>query len=65
MLGFDVERAHRTGLRCRPVRETVADTWEWLSTLTGEIPVRSELPSTGIDRDRERRVLEEWHARAG
>ncbi|MBU7600470.1 reductase [Streptomyces sp. P38-E01] len=27
----DVSRALAAGLRCRPLRETVADTWEWLS----------------------------------
>jgi 2'-hydroxyisoflavone reductase len=26
----DVEAAYRAGLTCRPVRETVADTWAWL-----------------------------------
>ena len=29
----DVDRALSTGLRCRPVAETVADTWAWQQTL--------------------------------
>jgi nucleoside-diphosphate-sugar epimerase len=63
MLGFDVERAHGAGLRCRPVHETVSDTWEWLSTLAERVPQRPGLPTTGLDAARERRLLEEWHAR--
>ncbi|MFZ1996691.1 MAG: NAD-dependent epimerase/dehydratase family protein, partial [Solirubrobacteraceae bacterium] len=27
----NVERAHEAGLHCRPVEDTVADTWRWLS----------------------------------
>jgi nucleoside-diphosphate-sugar epimerase len=65
MLGFDVERAHRAGLRCRPVEETVSDTWEWLSTLAEPVPRRPGIPVTGVDADRERHVLAEWHARHG
>lgn len=30
MHGADVTRASAAGLRCRPVAETVADTWDWL-----------------------------------
>lgn len=29
-------RAHEAGLRCRPVAETVADTWTWLRPRAGE-----------------------------
>lgn len=29
-LESDTTRAAATGLRCRPVQETVADTWAWL-----------------------------------
>lgn len=34
---IDSTRAQRAGLRCRPLEETVADTWEWLRT--GGTPV--------------------------
>ncbi|GAA1359955.1 NAD-dependent epimerase/dehydratase family protein [Catellatospora chokoriensis] len=33
----DAERAHATGLRCRPVEQTVADTWAWLTTTAGPL----------------------------
>ncbi len=59
-----VERAHALGLRCRPVAETVADTWAWLAALPGPPPLRADLPPPGLDRDRERAVLAAWHARA-
>ncbi|MBA0051646.1 NAD-dependent epimerase/dehydratase family protein [Streptomyces sp. AJS327] len=35
MLDADVSRALASGLRCRPVGETVRDTWEWLRGLDG------------------------------
>jgi nucleoside-diphosphate-sugar epimerase len=63
MLGFTVEHAHGAGLRCRPVQETVSDTWEWLSASPEQVPRRAGLPSTGLDAARERQVLAEWHAR--
>ncbi|WP_181803207.1 NAD-dependent epimerase/dehydratase family protein, partial [Streptomyces shenzhenensis] len=46
--GLDVSRAVATGLRCRPVEETVADTWEWLRGLDGAVPVRAGI---GLDPD--------------
>ncbi|WP_234542086.1 NAD-dependent epimerase/dehydratase family protein [Streptomyces shenzhenensis] len=52
--GLDVSRAVATGLRCRPVEETVADTWEWLRGLGGAAPVR---PGIGLDPDVEAGVL--------
>jgi len=59
-----VERAHALGLRCRPVEETVADTWSWLRALPGPPPLRADLPPPGLDRARERQVLAAWRARA-
>lgn len=53
----DVERAHQLGLRCRPVGETVADTWAWLSSLDGPPPLRTDLDPPGVDPERERVVL--------
>ena len=52
--GLDVSRAVATGLRCRPVEETVADTWRWLRGLDGAVPVRAGI---GLDPDVEARVL--------
>jgi 2'-hydroxyisoflavone reductase len=54
----DVELAHDAGLRCRPLRETVADTWAWLQSLGGPPPLRSDVPVPGLDADRERALLE-------
>jgi 2'-hydroxyisoflavone reductase len=53
MLTADVERAHAAGLRCRPVAETVADTWAWLQTLGGASPVRAGRPAPGLSAEKE------------
>ncbi|MDX6700302.1 MAG: hypothetical protein QOF26_528, partial [Baekduia sp.] len=58
----DVSRAHAAGLRCRPLTETVADTWAWLLSV-GKAPARrSDLPAPGLDPARERAALAAWHA---
>jgi hypothetical protein len=54
----DVERAHRAGLRCRPVKETVSDTWTWLSGLHGPPPLREGVPLAGLAPEREREILD-------
>jgi 2'-hydroxyisoflavone reductase len=61
----NVERAHAAGLRCRPLRATVADTWAWLSGPDGPAPLRPDRSAPGLERARERAVLDAWHARAG
>ncbi len=48
----DVSAAYAAGLTCRPVEQTVADTWQWLQA---ENP--PERPGHGLDPDREREVL--------
>jgi 2'-hydroxyisoflavone reductase len=55
--GADVERAHAAGLRCRPVSETVADTWAWMRSLAGPPPLRRGLPAPGLDPEAERAAL--------
>jgi hypothetical protein len=58
----DVSAVQREGFVCRPVAETVADTWAWMQA--GEVaPVREGLPRHGIDPDKEERVLTTWDAR--
>lgn len=52
----DVTAAHREGLTCRPVFETVADTWEWLQR-DGFPAVRTDRPPVGLDRDLEEELL--------
>jgi 2'-hydroxyisoflavone reductase len=63
MHAANVERAHAAGLRCRPVSETVADTWAWMSALEGPPPLGEDLPRPGLDPARERAVLDAWHTR--
>lgn len=53
----DVGKALRSGLRCRDVTETVADTWAWLRTLPGPPPQRPDRPVLGLDPEVEQRVL--------
>ena len=52
----DVSCAFAAGLACRPVAETVADTWRWLREEGYPLspPAR---PAPGLDPDKERRVL--------
>ncbi|MGO8961607.1 MAG: NAD-dependent epimerase/dehydratase family protein [Streptosporangiaceae bacterium] len=54
----DVAAAHAAGLACRPVRETVADTWAWLEA-EGDPPSGPHRP--GLDPERERQVLAGLH----
>ncbi|GAB7042738.1 SDR family oxidoreductase [Catenuloplanes niger JCM 9533] len=55
----DVSRALGTGLRCRPVEETVADTWAWLRSIGGVAPQRPDRPPVGLDPDAEAAILTE------
>ncbi len=57
LLGMDVARAHAAGLRCRPVAETVADTWRWMGSLPGPPFLRPELGPTGLPPAKERAAL--------
>ena len=53
----DVTAVYRAGMVCRPVTETVADTWAWLQA-EGDPPApRPGRPRHGLDPDREREVL--------
>lgn len=53
----DVTRALAAGLRCRPVTDTVTDTWTWLRSVGGEPPQRADRPRVGLDPAVERTVL--------
>ncbi|MCI3270214.1 NAD-dependent epimerase/dehydratase family protein [Streptomyces cylindrosporus] len=53
----DVSRAVGAGLVCRPVEETVADTWDWLRAVGGVAPLRSAVAVKGLDPDVEAKVL--------
>ncbi|MGG8408319.1 NAD-dependent epimerase/dehydratase family protein, partial [Streptomyces sp. 12297] len=49
MYGGDVSKALGAGLVCRPVADTVADTWRWLQELGGVAPQRPDRPAPGLD----------------
>jgi 2'-hydroxyisoflavone reductase len=52
-------RAWAAGLTCRPLPETVADTWAWLSR---EEPVTHwRAREIGLDPEKEHRLLAAWH----
>ncbi|NGN69073.1 NAD-dependent epimerase/dehydratase family protein [Streptomyces sp. A7024] len=53
----DTSKARAAGLRCRPVAETVADTWAWLRSIGGEAPQRSDRGRKGVDPEREAAFL--------
>lgn len=55
--GVDVSRALATGLRCRPVTETVADTWSWLGSIGGTAPQRPDRPVVGLPPELEAKAL--------
>ncbi|MDH6710030.1 2'-hydroxyisoflavone reductase [Kitasatospora sp. MAA19] len=55
--GASVARAVGAGLRCRPVAETVEDTWAWLQSIGGGAPQRADRPNVGLDPEREAKLL--------
>jgi 2'-hydroxyisoflavone reductase len=56
------EKAHRAGLRSRPLVETVRDTLAWFQSLPAE---RQSKLHAGLDPQRERETLDAWHKTAG
>ncbi|GIJ49796.1 reductase [Virgisporangium aliadipatigenens] len=59
---IDTTRAQRAGLTCRPLAETVTDTWAWLAS--GGQPVTTDRQALhGLDSDWERQLLDRWEAR--
>lgn len=62
----DTSRAEAAGLRCRPLRETVRDTWAWLAADGGEVG-RSYRPKRphGLSEEKERALLAGWDAQRG
>jgi hypothetical protein len=58
------DRTAAAGMRNRPLRETVADTWAWLQAEgVPELPDRDSVRQNGIDPAKEQRILTAWHAR--
>lgn len=63
-LESDTSQAAATGLRCRPVEETVADTWSWLQA--DGLPVqRADRPTHGLPVELERALLDAEPGRTG
>ncbi len=52
----NVDAIYAAGLVCRPVGETVADTWHWLQA-EGDPEVTPGRPAHGIDPEKERGIL--------
>jgi 2'-hydroxyisoflavone reductase len=52
----NVDAIYAAGLTCRPIGETVSDTWAWLQA-EGDPPVKPGRPGHGIDPDKERAIL--------
>jgi 2'-hydroxyisoflavone reductase len=58
LLGMDTERAHSAGLRCRPIAETVGDTWRWMCQLPGPPSLRADLTAPGLPAAKELMALQ-------
>jgi 2'-hydroxyisoflavone reductase len=54
----DVSAALAAGLRCRPMAETVADTWAWLQREGTPTPPTNRAGEIGLSADQEQRLLE-------
>ena len=54
----DVTAAVSAGLVCRPIEETIADTWRWLAEILGsrQRPTRAGLPRRGLTAEQEQAV---------
>jgi 2'-hydroxyisoflavone reductase len=54
-------RAEHAGLTCRPLRDTVADTWDWMNS---EDPMpHDRAAEIGLDAAKERQLLAAWERR--
>ena len=54
----DVSKAVAAGLAIRPLAETVADTWAWLTSIGGVAPQRPDRPVVGLPELTERELLD-------
>ncbi|WP_062353344.1 NAD-dependent epimerase/dehydratase family protein [Herbidospora yilanensis] len=60
----DSSKARAAGLTCRPVSETVRDTWEWLRHVPVGERVFGARFAHGIDPDKEAAILADWDNRS-
>lgn len=65
LIWTNVDRAAATGPRCRPLSETVADTWAWLVATGKAIPASPGRPQLGLDPSKERAALAGWRGAGG
>ena len=57
--GFDASKAMAAGLTCRPMSETVSDTWKSINTeVQPELPAGRVAP--GLSKEKELAVLAAW-----
>ena len=61
--GLDTSRAAASGLTCRPMAETVADTWAWMQAGGAPRMVQGRVVP-GLDPEKERAALAAWAAQA-
>ena len=59
----DTRRAAAAGMICRPLRDTVRDTWQWLSDGGAPRPVPGRM-TVGLAPEKEQAALAAWHAAA-
>ena len=52
-----VDRAFAAGFAPRSLRQTVADTWDWLRSIGGVAPRRPDRPAVGLPEEKERALL--------
>ncbi|MDH6114176.1 2'-hydroxyisoflavone reductase [Kitasatospora sp. MAP12-15] len=67
----DSAKAIAAGLRCRPVAESIRDTWAWLDTPQGQQEAfgayrsfaQRSVQERGLSPEKEQRILDAWDAR--
>jgi len=57
MMAINCQNAMAAGLRCRPLHETIRDTWQWYASQRQHEPLNA-----GITEDYEQHLLHRWHA---
>jgi 2'-hydroxyisoflavone reductase len=61
LFAHDTTAAESAGLACRPVKDTVVDTWAWMQSIEGGWQPSERTP--GLAPERERELLDAWAAR--
>ena len=61
LFAHDATAAQQSGLACRPLLDTLVDTWEWMRGIAGGWRPSDRTP--GLAADRERELLDAWRTR--